>query len=214
MTRITCQISVSVDGYAADPDQRPDEPLGTGGERLHEWIVGLEAWRTEHGLEGGDRNADSDLVAEMVAGVGAYVMGRGMFGGGPGLWDPSWRGWWGDDPPFHVPVFVLTHHPRQPLELAGGTTFNFVTDGLEAAVEQARAAAGPERDVMVAGGASTINQALAAGLLEELHLHVVPVVLGGGERLFEGVPADLALTPVEVRGSSAVTHVRYRVGPA
>ena len=145
--------------------------------------------------------------------VGAYVMGRRMFGGGDGEWDPGWRGWWGDEPPFHVPVFVLTHHPREPLVMQGGTTFTFVTDGVEAAVEAAREAAGPDRSVTVAGGAQTIQQALRAGLLDELHLHIVPVLLGAGERLLEDV-GDPALEPVEVVASPVVTHVKYRVGRA
>ena len=209
MSRITAQISISLDGYAAGPNQSPEHPLGEGGERLHDWAVGLEAWRSQHGLEGGDRNEDSELVETMFDGVGAFVMGRRMFGGGEGPWDESWRGWWGDEPPFHKPVFVLTHHPREPLEMEGGTTFTFVTDGVDAALAQARAAAGDD-DVFVSGGASAIQQVLAAGALDELSLHVAPVVLGGGTRLLENV-GDPVLEPVEVRGSSAVTHVRYRV---
>jgi dihydrofolate reductase len=162
-----------------------------------------------HGLEGGEDNVDSKVAAKLMDGVGAHVMGRKMFGGGDGSWDTSWRGWWGEDPPFHTPVFVVTHHEREPLEMDGGTTFHFVTDGIEAALDQAKAAAG-NQDVAIAGGASTVNQYLAAGLLDELHLHVVPVVLGAGERLFEGV-GDPRLEPVEVVASPVVTHVRYRV---
>jgi len=208
MSRVTCQISISVDGYAAGPDQTTENPLGEGGERLHEWAIQTEGWRRSHGIEGGERNVDSEVAARMLEGVGAFVMGRKMFAG-EGPWDESWRGWWGEDPPFHAPVYVLTHHPREPLEMEGGTTFHFVNDGLESALEQARAAAG-EQDVAIAGGASTVNQALAAGALDELYLHVVPITLGAGERLFEGV-GDVELEPVKVVSSPAVTHVRYRV---
>jgi len=208
MSRVTCQISISVDGYAAGPDQTTENPLGEGGERLHERAIQTEGWRRSHGIEGGERNVDSEVAARMLEGVGAFVMGRKMFAG-EGPWDESWRGWWGEDPPFHAPVYVLTHHPREPLEMEGGTTFHFVNDGLESALEQARAAAG-EQDVAIAGGASTVNQALAAGALDELYLHVVPITLGAGERLFEGV-GDVELEPVKVVSSPAVTHVRYRV---
>jgi dihydrofolate reductase len=209
MSPVTCQISVSLDGFVAGPNQTLDNPLGEGGERLHEWVVATESWRRQHGREGGERNVDSEVAEEAMQGVGAFIMGRKMFGGGDGPWDESWRGWWGDDPPFHVPVFVLTHHPREPLEMHGGTTFYFVTDGIEPALEQARAAAG-DRDVSIAGGASAIQQYLAAGLLDELYLHIVPVLLGGGERLLENV-GDPSLEPVKVVGSPAVTHVKYRV---
>ena len=210
MSRVTSQISISVDGYAAGPDQSLEDPLGKGGERLHEWAIQTEGWRASHGIEGGERNVDSEVASKMLDGVGAFVMGRKMFGGGPGGWDESWRGWWGEDPPFHAPVYVLTHHAREPVEMEGGTTFHFVTDGLASALEQARAAAG-EQDVAIAGGASTVNQALAAGALDELHLHVVPIVLGAGERLFEGV-GDVELKPAEVVASPAVTHIRYERG--
>lgn len=198
MTRVTCQISVSADGFAAGPNQTLDDPLGAGGEGLHTWFFDPVDDR------------DREIGATMLDGVGAYVMGRRMFGGGPGAWDPSWRGWWGDNPPYHAPVFVLTHHPREPVEMDGGTTFFFVTDGIESALGRAREVAG-DADVMIAGGASCVNQYLAAGLLDELYLHTVPTLLGSGERLFDGV-GDLALEPVEVTGSKAVTHVRYRVG--
>ena len=197
MSRVTCRISVSLDGFVAGPEQSPEDPLGQGGERLHEWAFGTVD------------EADARVLDEAVRGVGAYVMGRKMFGGGEGPWDETWTGWWGEDPPYHVPVFVLTHHPREPLEMRGGTTFTFVTDGIESALAQARAAAGDE-DVAIAGGASTVQQYLAAGVLDELHLHIVPIVLGAGERLLEGV-GDPALEPVEVIASPAVTHVRYRV---
>jgi dihydrofolate reductase len=195
MTRVTCDITVSVDGFAAGPDQSTDAPLGQGADRLHRWM-----------FEEPERHAD---VIDAITSAGAYVMGRNMFGPGRGDWDEQWRGWWGEDPPYHAPVFVLTHHERAPLTMEGGTTFTFVTDGIDAALAQARAAAG-ERDVAIAGGAATINQYLAAGAIEELRLHVAPIVLGTGERLFEGV-GELTLEPIAVSGSALVTHVSYRV---
>ena len=211
MTTITCQISMSLDGFVAGANQSIDNPLGEGGERLHEWAVKTEGWRAQHGAQGGERTVDSEVAEAMSKGIGAYIMGRNMFGG-DGPWDETWTGWWGDDPPFHVPVYVLTHHERGPLEMQGGTTFHFVTDGIESALEQARAAAG-DKKVMIAGGASTVRQFLAAGLLDELYLHIVPIVLGAGERLLEDV-GDPILEPVEVVASPAVTHVRYRVAGA
>jgi dihydrofolate reductase len=209
MNRVTCQISISLDGFVAGPNQSADNPLGEGGESLHEWALPTAGWREQHGLEGGERNADSEVVDEVVQGVGAHIMGRKMFGGGDGPWEETWRGWWGEDPPFHVPVFVLTHHPREPLTMQGGTTFTFVTEGIESALEQARTAAG-DANVAIAGGASAVRQYLAAGLLDELYLHIVPVVLGAGERLLEDVGAP-ALEPVKVVASPGVTHVKYRV---
>jgi dihydrofolate reductase len=206
---VRCQISVSLDGYVAGPNQSPKDPLGEGGEDLHDWVIATESWRRQHGREGGERNADSELVERESAGIGAYIMGRKMFGGGSGPWDESWKGWWGDEPPFHVPVFVLTHHEREPLEMEGGTTFAFVTDGIESTLEQAEAAAG-DQDVAIAGGAIAIQQYLAAGKLDELHLHVVPIILGGGERLLDNI-GKANLEPVEVVGSPAVTHLKYRV---
>lgn len=207
----TCQISISLDGFVAGPNQSIDNPLGEGGERLHDWAIKTESWRAHHGTQGGERDVDSEVVEKMTEGIGAYIMGRNMFGG-DGPWDETWTGWWGDDPPFHVPVYVLTHHEREPLQMQGGTTFHFVTDGIESALEQARAAAG-DKKVAIAGGASAARQYLAAGLLDELHLHIVPIVLGGGARLLEDV-GDPVLEPVEVVASPAVTHVRYRVGGA
>jgi dihydrofolate reductase len=200
---------MSLDGYVAGPDQSLEHPLGRGGDRLHEWAFPTEAWRRTHGLDGGARTVDADVVEQVMQGVGAYVMGRRMFGGGDGPWDSTWRGWWGEDPPFRAPVFVLTHHPRPPVPMGGGTTFTFVTDGIRSALEQARAAAGAG-DVAVAGGAATVRQYLAAGLIDELYLHIVPILLGSGERLLEGV-GDPTLEPVEVVASPVVTHVRYRV---
>jgi dihydrofolate reductase len=209
MRSVTCHISLSLDGFVAGPNQSMDDPIGEGGMRLHEWAFATDSWREQQGLGGGERTADAEVIDEVVQGVGAYVMGRRMFGGGEGPWNESWTGWWGEDPPFHAPVFVLTHHAREPLAMQGGTTFTFVTDGIESALEQARTAAG-EQDVAIAGGASAIQQYLAAGLLDELYLHVVPVVLGAGERLLENV-GDPTLEPVKVVASPAVTHVKYRV---
>jgi dihydrofolate reductase len=201
MTRTTCQISVSLDGFAAGPNQSLDNPLGEGGDRLHEWAFPPEGRGAEP--------VDAQIHATWSEGVGAFVMGRKMFGGGDGPFDPAWHGWWGEDPPYHAPVYVVTHHAREPLEMQGGTTFHFVTDGIEAALEAACEAAGG-RDVAIAGGASTVQQYLAAGLLDELFLHIAPVILGAGERLLDGV-GDPRLEPVEVIASPVVTHVRYRV---
>jgi dihydrofolate reductase len=212
MSKVRVQISVSADGYVAGPNQSPENPLGEGGESLHDWAVELAAWRAPHGREGGEVNASTAVMEETLANVGAEIMGRGKFGGGPGPWsdDPPWNGWWGDDPPFHMPVFVLTSHAREPLTLSD-TTFTFVTDGIESALEQARAVAG-DGDVTIGGGADAINQYLAAGLVDELELHVVPVVLGGGARLFEGTGPDLSLEQVRVIEAPGVTHLEYRVG--
>jgi dihydrofolate reductase len=209
MSSVNCQISISLDGFVAGPNQGPENPIGEGGLRLHEWAFAAEAWRRQHGLEGGDPGPDSQVVEQLVENIGAYIMGRKMFGGGEGAWDEQWTGWWGEDPPFHVPVFVLTHHAREPLVMEGGTTFTFVTDGAASALEQARAVAG-EQDVAIAGGASTIQQYLASGTLDELFVHVVPIVLGAGERLLENV-GDPTLEPIEVIASPNVTHVKYRV---
>jgi dihydrofolate reductase len=210
MSRLRFQISTSLDGFAAGPDQSVENPIGVGGMRLHEWVFPLAAWRAPHGLEGGEATASTPVVDEIQANIGAGIMGRNMFGGGTGPWDPqqSWNGWWGDDPPFHYPVFVLTHHPRVPLVLKGGTTFHFVTDGIESALRQARQAAG-NRDVSVAGGASTGRQFLAAGLVDEMWLHVVPILLGRGERLFDGGLDDLhGLTLVKTVQGDGVVHLK------
>ena len=209
MSSITCQISMSLDGFVAGPNQSLQNPLGEGGLRLHQWVFETASWREQHGLEGGARTADSDVIDEVVKNVGAYIMGRNMFGGGAGPWDERWRGWWGEEPPYHAPVFVLTHHARQPLPMRGGTTFTFVTEGIDSALEQARSAAG-DKDIMIAGGAHAVQQYLAAGLLDELYLHIVPVLRGAGERLLENV-GDPTLEPVKVIASPAVTHVKYRV---
>ncbi len=209
MTKVTCQISVSLDGYVAGPDQSTDNPLGVGGMRLHEWAFATAAWRKQHRKDGGEHTADAKVAEEMMQGVGAYIMGRKMFGGGGGAWDETWKGWWGEDPPYHAPVFVLTHHPRELLSMEGGTSFTFVTDGIESALEAARAVAG-EKDISIAGGANAVQQYLAAGVLDELYLHITPVILGAGERLLENI-GDPTLEPLEVIASPAVTHVRYRV---
>jgi dihydrofolate reductase len=212
MSKLRCHISISLDGFVAGPNQSEENPLGEAGERLHDWIVALRAWREPHGLEGGEVNASTPVVEESLADVGAEIMGRGKFGPpGGGPWgDDPWPGWWGDDPPFHMPVFVLTHHQREPLTLSD-TTFTFVTDGIDAALEQARAAAG-EKDVLIGGGAELINQYLAAGLLDELELHVVPVLLGDGARLFDNLGDDeVQLGQLRAIEAPGVTHLKYRV---
>jgi dihydrofolate reductase len=210
MRSTTCQISISLDGFVAGPNQSVQNPIGEGGMRLHRWAFATRSWNAQHGQPGGEPGPDSEVIDEVGEGIGAYIMGRKMFGGGDGRWDESWRGWWGENPPYHVPVFVLTHHERAPLQMEGGTTFTFVTGGIEEALSQARVAAG-DRDVSIAGGASAVQQCLRAGLLDELYLHIVPVLLGSGERLLDGV-GDPVLEPVKVVASAAVTHVKYRVG--
>jgi dihydrofolate reductase len=212
MAKLKFQISVSTDGFVAGPNQSEENPLGEGGEQLHEWVLKLEAWRKPHGKEGGETNASSAVFAEALENVGAVVMGRGMFGGGPGPWgEDPWRGWWGEEPPFHVPVFVLTHHAREPLEMEGGTTFHFVTEGVEAALEQAKAAAGGA-DVSLGGGASVAQQYLRAGLLDEMLITVVPVVLGSGTRLFDNLEgAAIGLERTQVVEGPDATHIGYRV---
>jgi len=212
MSKVKVDISISADGYAAGPNQSLEEPLGERGEDLHEWVFALEGWREAHGREGGETGVESDLVTESKDATGASIMGRRMYSTGSGPWedDPKARGWWGDDPPFHHPVFVLTHHEREPLEMEGGTTFHFVTGGIEAALDDARAAAG-ERDVHIAGGAQAAQQYLNAGLVDELTLHIAPMMLGAGERLFDGVK-PLKLEPVLYLPGTIATHVRYRVG--
>jgi dihydrofolate reductase len=209
MSKVRVHISISADGYVAGPNQSLENPLGEGGEGLHDWVVALKAWREPHGLEGGEVNASTPVVEESVANVGAEIMGRGKFGGGPGPWRDDWTGWWGEEPPFHMPVFVLTHHPREPLTLSD-TTFTFVTGGIEAALDEAREAAAGN-DVVIGGGADVINQYLAAGLVDELELHLVPLVLGGGARLFDGVGPGLQLAQVRAIEGPGVTHLKYRV---
>jgi dihydrofolate reductase len=210
MGKVRFQISISLDGFVAGPNQSEDNPLGESGMDLHQWAFGLDAWRKTHGQEGGETNVSSKVLDEAVANVGATVMGRNMFGPIRGSWgDGAWNGWWGEDPPFHHPVFVLTNHAREPVAMEGGTTFNFVTGGIESALEQARAAAG-DKDVSVAGGASAIQQFLNAGLIDDFELHVVPLLLGDGERLFDGVDVNLERTRV-LESPSGVTHLKFRV---
>ena len=203
-------ISISLDGFVAGPNQSERHPLGEGGEELHEWALGLEAWRAPHGKEGGEVNASSAVLEESQEGLGATIMGRNMFGGS-GAWEKHpWDGWWGDEPPFKMPVFVLTHHPRKPLEMNNDTVFTFVTEGPEVALGLAREAAGDD-DVGLSGGAQAAQQYLRAGLIDEMQLHLVPVLLGGGVRLFEGLGDDLPeLECVRVVKAPGVTHLKYR----
>jgi len=212
MAKLRFEISISLDGYVAGPNQSEEHPLGEGGEELHEWVIKLAVWREAHGYEGGEVNASTPLIEEAQSGVGAVIMGRSMFGGGPGPWgDNPWQGWWGDEPPFKMPVFVLTHHEREPLTL-GATTFTFVTDGIESALAQAREVAG-DLDVTIGGGGDVGGQYLSAGHVDQLQLNVVPILLGGGTRLFEdGAGAGLELEPILVVDTPEVTHLRYRVG--
>lgn len=209
MGKVRCSISISLDGYVAGPNQGLENPLGEGGLRLHEWVFATAAWARNTGQPPVPETADSQEVDEVVSTGGAFIMGRRMFGPDRGEWDLSWQGWWGDDPPYHAPTFVLGHRPRAAIEMKGGTTFHFVTGGIESALEQARAAAGP-RDVMIAGGAQTIDQFLRAGYIDELNLHLVPVILGGGERLFQDA-GNPRLQIERVIASPAVTHLRYRI---
>jgi dihydrofolate reductase len=214
MGKLTFEITMSLDGFVTGPNPGYEEPLGTGGERLHQWIFGLRAWRERHGESGGETGPENDLIEESFNRSGAVIMGRRMYSGGSGPWeeDPNANGWWGDDPPFRVPVFVLTHHPRETLEMKGGTSFHFVTDGIEAALEQAKDAAG-ERDVGIGGGASVAQQYLKAGLVDEMLIHVAPVLMGEGTRLFENHLDDgqVELEPTQVIESPAATHLRYRL---
>jgi dihydrofolate reductase len=212
VARLRFQISISLDGFVAGPNQSQEHPLGEGGMALHEWVVKLAAWRRPHGREGGEVNASTPVFEEALENVGATIMGRNMFGGGPGPWgEEPWRGWWGDEPPFHTPVFVLTHHEREPLELRG-TTFTFVSDGIESALQQAEEAAGG-KDVSLGGGADVARQYLAAGLIDELQLNVVPLLLGAGTRLFDEstAAAGLVLEQVKAVEAPGVAHLRYRV---
>lgn len=212
MAKLRFQISVSADGFIAGPNPSEDDPLGEGGMQLHQWAFKLAAWREPHGREGGETNASSAVVEETLDNVGATVMGRKMFGGGPGPWgEDPWDGWWGDDPPFHAPVFVLTHHEREPLEKDGGTTFTFVTDGIESALERAKQAAGG-KDVSLGGGADVAQQYLAAGLIDELDLNLVPVLLGEGRRLFDNLTgSSIGLEQIRAVEAPGVTHLKYRV---
>jgi dihydrofolate reductase len=210
MGRLTMDISISLDGYVAGPNPSLEQPLGEGGEHLHEWMFRLAAWREQHGMTGGETDADTAVLEESL-GAGAIVMGRRMFSGGAGSWedDPNAEGWWGDDPPFHAPVFVLTHHPRETLAMKGGTSFVFVTSGLESAVEQARAVAG-DKDVTLAGGADVAQQSIRAGLLDELRIHYAPVLLGGGTPLFAGLDPTSGWEIVHAVASPFAAHLKLR----
>jgi dihydrofolate reductase len=212
VSKLRLNITMSIDGFVAGPKQSEENPLGIGGERLHEWLVPLRAFRETHGEEGGEESPSNAVVEGWFEDIGATVMGRNMFGGGPGPWgDDRWTGWWGDEPPFHNPVFVITHHSREPEEMKGGTTFHFVTDGIESALDQAKEAAGG-KDVSLAGGADVAQQYLAAGLLDEVEISLVPVLLGGGERLFDNLgDADVELEQIRAVEAPGVTHVKYRV---
>jgi dihydrofolate reductase len=213
MSKLRCHISISLDGFVAGPNQSVANPLGEGGEALHDWVVPLAAWREGHDKQGGEVNESGRIVEEARENIGAAVMGRNMFGPvGGGAWgDENWTGWWGDNPPYHYPVFVVTHHRRDPVEMEGGTTYHFVTDGIESALDQAKAAAGG-KDVMLWGGGNIIQQYLAAGLLDELELHVVPLLLGDGARVFGNFGTDLPrLEQVRSIEAPGVTHLKYRV---
>jgi dihydrofolate reductase len=211
MSKVRANIAMSLDGYVAGPNQSEENPLGEGGRQLHDWAFELKAWREPHGMEGGEVNASSRVVEEATGNIGAEIMGRGKFGppgGGPWADDP-WPGWWGDNPPFHMPVFVVTHHEREPLTLSD-TTFTFVTSGIESALTQAREAADGQ-DVLIGGGGDIINRYLAVGLVDEIQLNVVPILLGGGERLFAGVGSDLQLEQLRAVEAPGVAHLKYRV---
>jgi dihydrofolate reductase len=210
MANLRLRISLSLDGFVAGANQSVKEPLGIGGEQLHEWVTSLETWRRMHGKEGGDVNESTRVMEQEIANIGATIMGRNMFGGHPGAWSATepWKGWWGRNPPFHHPVFVLTHHAREPLVMEGGTTFTFVTDGIESALEQARRAAG-EKDIALSGGAQAAQQYLNAGLVDEMQLHVAPMLLGAGERLFDGVSDLHGLALVETVAAPNVVHLKF-----
>jgi dihydrofolate reductase len=199
-------FSISLDGHGAGPNEDPDNPLGVGGERLHDWATNTRAWRASHGMEGGETSADDRFIVRAEDRIGATIMGRNMFGG-PWMGE-DWRGWWGDDPPFHHPVFVLTHHPREPLELEGGTTFTFVTEGVETALAKARRAA-LGKDISLAGGAAAARQYLGAGVVDEMEINLVPVLLGSGERLFQGIDELHGLELVRTVAAPNVTHLKF-----
>lgn len=209
MTRVRVEsFTISLDGYGAGPDQGVENPLGVGGEALHDWLVGAHTWRQVHGKEGGTAGIDDEFAGRSSRNVGAWIMGRNMFGPVRGPWqDASWKGWWGKNPPFHGPVFVLTHHAHPSIEMEGGTTFHFVTGGIHEALDQARRAA-DGKDVQIGGGPETIRQYLRGGLIDELHVAIVPLLLGSGERLFEGVDMRAAgYECVQFVASEKATHV-------
>jgi len=210
MSNLRLRVSMSLDGFIAGPNQSVDNPLGVRGMELHKWVFPLEVWRSMHGLQGGIENESSRFVVESMQNIGATIMGRNMFGGHPGAWDKDkpWKGWWGDNPPYHHSVFVLTHHRREPLVLEGGNVFHFVTDGIESALEQARKAAGG-KNVLLAGGANVCQQYLRTGQVDQMVLHVVPLLLGSGERLFEGVDQLHGLELVRTLATPEVVHLEF-----
>jgi dihydrofolate reductase len=213
MSKLRSRLAISLDGYAAGPNQSLEHPLGEGGLHLHDWAFPTKTFRAMHGdADGGETGVNDDVLRESFENVGATIMGRNMFGPVRGPWGANlWKGWWGDNPPFHHPVFVLTHHAREPIPMQGGTTFHFVTDGIESALAQARQAA-RGKDVSLGGGASTVGQYLSAGLVDELQLHIVPLLLGAGERLFDRVdPKKVKLDVLRTLAGPGVTHVKYRV---
>ena len=212
MAKLRFNIAMSLDGFIAGPNQSEENPLGEGGMQLHQWAFELAVWRKPHGREGGAVNASTAVVEETLENVGATVMGRNMFGGDGPWGEEPWDGWWGDNPPFHTPVFILTHHAREPVEKDGGTTFIFVTDGIESALEQAKAAAGG-KDVALGGGADVAQQYLKAGLIDEMRIHLVPVLLGDGARLFDNLgAAELGIECRRVVEAPGVTHLIYSLG--
>jgi dihydrofolate reductase len=212
MSKLRLNITMSLDGYVAGPNQSVEYPLGEGGDELHKWAFAVRTFRAIHGMEGGATGPDDDIAAEYFQNVGATIMGRRMFGGGDGPWgDNPWNGWWGEDPPFHTPVFVLTHHAREPLVMQGGTTFHFVTEGIQAALDRARDAA-QGKDVTLGGGANVGQQYLKAGLIDEMEIHVVPVLLGDGTRLFDNTDGrQTAYECIRVVNSPSVSHFKYRL---
>jgi dihydrofolate reductase len=213
MSKLRVHMNMSLDGYAAGPNQSVDNPLGEGGERIFGWMYPLKFFCEQQGrpATGGKTGTDDDILREAFANVGAHIMGRNMFGGGPGPWKgDEWKGWWGDNPPYHHAVFVLTRYAREPLAMEGGTTFHFVTDGIESALRQAQEAAGAQ-DIMLAGGANVAQQYVAAGLCDEIDLHLAPLFLGAGERLFESLGPDIELEHVRTIQGEGATHLKYRV---
>jgi dihydrofolate reductase len=214
MPKTKAQITVSLDGFMAGPNQSAEAPMGEGAQGLHAWAFRQETFKSQHGMgEGGETGVSNDILRAAQENIGAVVMGRNMFGPVRGAWpDEDWKGWWGDDPPFHCPVYVLTHHARDPFELGNGNSFHFVTEGIEAAMAEAKEAA-DDGDVSIGGGASTLQQAIAAGLLDELIVHQVPIFLGAGERLFDNLPAGAAAPKlVDAVQGADVLHLTYRFG--
>ena len=210
MSNVKVQMMISLDGFIAGPNQTAEKPFGEDAEHLGAWLHELKAFHELFGMEGGIESPSNDVIREGFINIGATVMGRNMFGGGPGP-NEAWNGWWGENPPYHTPVFVLTHYAREPLVMQGGTTFYFITDGIESALAQAKAAAG-EADIRIGGGGDTVNQYLAAGVVDEIELHLVSTLLGKGRRLFAGLEhARPALDLVRVVSADNVTHLKYRV---